>query len=102
MRRIPRSLEPWLVALIATSLGAWSVLALGRGEVAPVVLCSAGGAWASLSVSLDLALLFDSPSRLAGDWALMIVAMNSLMSGEPVVDTPDRFVSKEDSCVATT
>jgi len=94
MGRIPRSREAWLVALIATSLGAWSVLALGRGEFTPVVLCSAGGAWASLSVSLDLALLFDSPSKLAGDRALMIVAMMSPLVIAPLGHVRDRSFAR--------
>jgi predicted metal-binding membrane protein len=94
MRRISRRLEPWLLVLIAASLGAWAMLALGGGDFDPVVLCSAGGAWASLSVSLDLALLFESPSGLAADWALMIVAMMSPLVAAPLRHMRDRSFAR--------
>ena len=87
MSRISPRPAPWLVALAATSLAAWSVLAVDRGEFTPVVLCSAASAWASVSASLDLALVFDSPARLAADWALMLAAMMS-----PLVVAPLRHV----------
>jgi predicted metal-binding membrane protein len=87
MARISRGIELWLVALLGTCLGAWLTLAAGGSGFAPVVVCSAGSGWTPSSASLDVALVLDSPSKLVGDWALMIAAMMS-----PLVISPLRHV----------
>lgn len=80
--------EPWLVALGSISLAAWSVLAFGGStSVVPALCASAGGPAIPLSVSFDLALLFNSPARLASGWVVMLAAMML-----PVVAAPLRHV----------
>jgi predicted metal-binding membrane protein len=86
MGRAARRLDLWLFVLAATSLIAWSVLALDGNDFTPAALCSAGTAWA-LPVSFDLALVSSSPAKLAFDWALMVAAMMS-----PLVVAPLRHV----------
>jgi predicted metal-binding membrane protein len=80
--------EPWLVALGSIGLAAWSVLVLGGSTSVVPALCSSGaGSAIPLSVSFDLALVFNSPARLACGWALMLAAMML-----PVVAAPLRHV----------
>jgi predicted metal-binding membrane protein len=88
MRRAARWPDAWLIGLASTSLVAWSMLALdGRGLTLPA-FCSAGMLRAvPLSVSFDLALVFNSPAQLAAGWALMLAAMMS-----PSVIAPLRHV----------
>jgi predicted metal-binding membrane protein len=73
MQRAVRWPDAWLIGLGAIILIAWVMLALGGSLVSLAVICSAGAA--PLSASLDLALIFNSPMRLAGSWGLMVVAM---------------------------
>jgi predicted metal-binding membrane protein len=88
MGRAGRGFEPWLVAFGSISLAAWSVLAFGGSTPVVPGLCSSGaGPAIPLSVSFDLALIFNSPARLASDWALMLAAMML-----PVVAAPLRHV----------
>jgi predicted metal-binding membrane protein len=88
MGRAGSGVEPWLVALGSISLAAWSVLAFGGSTSVVPALCSSGtGAAVPLPVSFDLALLFNSPARLAFGWALMLAAMML-----PVVAAPLRHV----------
>ena len=83
-----RRLEPWLVVLGSTSLIAWSVLAFYGSDITLPAVCSAGALWsAPLSVSFDLALVVNSPAKLASGWALMVAAMMA-----PAVVAPLRHV----------
>src|SRR5689334_4807937 len=76
MDRAPRRPETWLVALAAASAAAWAALALDADALTLPALCAAGAAWAgSLADTLRLALAFNSPARLATEWALMVAAM---------------------------
>jgi predicted metal-binding membrane protein len=80
--------DTWLVVLGSISLAAWSALAFGGSTSMLSVLCSSGaGSAIPLSVSFDLALLVNSPARLASGWALMLAAMML-----PVVAAPLRHV----------
>jgi predicted metal-binding membrane protein len=88
MARASRRPEAWLVVLAATGAAAWAVLALDAGALTLPALCAAGAAWAgSLAATLRLALAFNSPAQLAGEWALMIAAMMS-----PLIVAPLRHV----------
>ena len=88
MGRAGSGFEPWLVVLGSISLAAWLALALGGSTSVVPALCSSGaGAAIPLSVSFDLALLVNSPARLASGWALMLAAMML-----PVVAAPLRHV----------
>lgn len=88
MGRAESSFEPWLVVLGSISFAAWSVLALGGStSVVPALCSSAAGAAIPLSVSFDLALIFNSPVRLASGWVVMLAAMML-----PVVAAPLRHV----------
>jgi predicted metal-binding membrane protein len=85
MDRAPRPPEAWLVALAAVGTGAWTALALDAGELTLPALCAAGAARAgSLADTLRLALAFNPPARLAGEWALMIAAMMSPLMVAPL------------------
>jgi predicted metal-binding membrane protein len=77
MGRAARRLEAWLVVLGSTCLVAWSVVALDGSDVMLPAFCSAGTLSAPLSVSFSLALVFNSPARLASGAALMVAAMMS-------------------------
>jgi predicted metal-binding membrane protein len=88
MGRAGSGFEPWLVVLGSISLAAWSVLAFGGStSVVPALCSSSAGSAIPLSVSFDLALIFNSPARLANGWALMLAAMML-----PVVAAPLRHV----------
>jgi predicted metal-binding membrane protein len=65
--------DAWLVWLGAFILGAWVLLAVGGSVVWLPAVCTADAAPPSLSV--DLALIFNSPLELALSWGLMIAAM---------------------------
>lgn len=85
MARAPRWPETWLVALAAAGAAAWAALALAADGLTLPALCAAGAAWAgSLVDTLRLALAFNSPARLAGEWALMIAAMMSPLMVAPL------------------
>jgi hypothetical protein len=58
----PRRLDAWLIVLGSTSVVAWSVLTLDGSNLTMPAFCSAGTLRpVPLSVSLDLALLFNPP-----------------------------------------
>jgi predicted metal-binding membrane protein len=83
-------LDGRLVVSAAISLAAWSVLAFYGSELALPAFCSTETLRAMpLSVSFDLALLLNSPAKLAAGWALMLAAMMS-----PLVITPLRHVQE--------
>jgi predicted metal-binding membrane protein len=95
MGRIARRPDAWLVTLGSTSFVAWSVLALdGSGFTLPA-FCSAGTLRAvPLSVSFDLALVFNSPALLASGWALMVAAMMSPLIIAPLRHVRDRSFAR--------
>jgi predicted metal-binding membrane protein len=88
-------LDPWLVVLASTSLAAWSVLAVdGSGFTMPA-FCAAGTPGSvPLSVSLDLALVLNSPARLASGWALMVAAAMSPLIIAPLRHAHDRSFAR--------
>jgi predicted metal-binding membrane protein len=73
IQRVARWPDAWLVWLGAGILGAWVLLALGGSVTWLPAICTAGAA--PLPPSLDLALIFNSPLKLASSWGLMIAAM---------------------------
>jgi predicted metal-binding membrane protein len=90
VQQVVHRLDGRLVVLGAISLAAWSVLALYGSDLALPAFCSTESLRAMpLSVSLDLALLLNSPAKLAAGWALMIAAMMS-----PLLITPLRHVQE--------
>jgi predicted metal-binding membrane protein len=91
----PRRLEAWLVILGATSCVAWAVLMFGAGEVSLAALCSAGRLWpAPQPLSLNVALVLNSPGMLAADWALMFAAMMPPLVIAPLRHIRDRSFAK--------
>jgi predicted metal-binding membrane protein len=95
MGRAARRPDAWLVMLGAISLIAWSLLAFdGNGFILPA-FCSAGTLrGVPLSVSFDLALLFNSPARLAAGWALMVAAMMAPLIVAPLQHVRDRSFAR--------
>ncbi len=91
MRYGRRGCDGWLVVLGATSLLAWSALVLGGSSSMLPALCSAN-AWPAmpLSASFDLALVFNSPAKLASGWALMLAAMMLPLVAAPLRHVHDR------------
>jgi predicted metal-binding membrane protein len=88
-------LDAPLVVPGAISVVAWSVLALYGGELALPAFCSTETLRAiPLSVSFDLALLLNSPGKLAGGWALMIAAMMSPLAIAPLRHVQERSFAK--------
>src|SRR5262249_34691186 len=65
--------EIWLVGLGTIILIAWVLLALGGGALSLPAICTAGAM--PPSASLDLALISNSPLKLASSWGLMVVAL---------------------------
>jgi predicted metal-binding membrane protein len=95
MGRVARRPDAWLVMLGATGLVAWSVLALdGRGFTLPAFCSAATLRGVPLSVSLDLALMFNSPAQLAAGWALMVAAMMSPLIVAPLQHVRDRSFAR--------
>jgi predicted metal-binding membrane protein len=88
MRHVAHRLDAGQVVPGATSLVAWSVLALYGNDSALPAFCSTETLWAMPpSVSFDLVLMLNPPAKLAAGWALMIAAMMS-----PLVIAPLRHV----------
>jgi predicted metal-binding membrane protein len=88
-------LDGRLVVPGAISLAAWSVLALYGSELALPAFCSTETLRAMpLSVSFDLALLLNSPAKLAAGWALMIAAMMSPLLIAPLRHVQERSFAK--------
>jgi len=99
MQRAAGRLELWLLPMGATILVAWLLLIFAGGAFAPPAFCSAQGSvqgWSapSLSVSFDLALVFNSPSQLAVGWALMVVAMMLPLAIAPLWHVRERSFSR--------
>jgi predicted metal-binding membrane protein len=95
MGRAAHRPEAWLIVLGLTSLVAWSVLALDWTGLILPAFCSFGTLQAvPLSVSFELALVFNSPARLASDWTLMIVAMMSPLIIAPLRHVRDRSFAR--------
>jgi predicted metal-binding membrane protein len=87
--------DAWLVVLGSTSLVAWSVLALGDSGFTLPAFCSAEALrGVPLSVSFDLALVFNSPAQLAAGWALMLAAMMSPLLIVPLRHAHDRSFAR--------
>jgi predicted metal-binding membrane protein len=83
-----------LVVPLSIGLAAWSLMALDAHVVALPVLCSPT-LWAvPLSVSFDLALLFNSATDLALGWILMIVAMMTPLVLAPLRHVCDRSFAR--------
>lgn len=66
----------WLLVTGTTILVAWALLMFGSSVFSLPAFCSARG-WSAppLSASLELALLVNSPGKLATGWTLMVLAM---------------------------
>jgi predicted metal-binding membrane protein len=90
-----RRLEGWLVMLGTSALVAWAALAFDASGVPPLAFCTTGTPWAASSpVSLDLALLLNSPAQLASGWALMVAAMMSPLVIAPLRHVHDRSFAR--------
>jgi predicted metal-binding membrane protein len=87
--------QTWLLVLGAIILIAWALLVLGGGAFSLPAFCAAQ-AWsrAPLSVSLDLALLLNSPGQLALGWALMVVAMMLPLAIAPLWHVRERSFAR--------
>jgi predicted metal-binding membrane protein len=83
--------EAWLLALEATCLTAWSVLALGEGGLTPVAVCSAG---LPPPGSFDATAVLASPAGLASGWALMVAAMMAPLLVAPLRHVRDRSFAR--------
>src|SRR5262245_60931836 len=95
MRRVPRPPDAWLLVLAASSLAAWSLLALDGVEVMLPAVCTVGAASAvPLSVSVDLALALNSPAALAWGWALMVAAMMAPLAAAPLRHVCERSFAR--------
>lgn len=95
MRRAAHRPDAWLVMLVSASLLAWSVLALDGIGLVPPAFCSAGPLRGlPLSVSFDLALVFNAPAQLASGWALMVAAMMSPLIVAPLGHVRDRSFAR--------
>jgi predicted metal-binding membrane protein len=75
MERAARLPDAWLLWLGAAMLLAWTLLAFGGVPSLPALCSTKAWGGAPLSVSLDLALIVNSPAPLALGWVLMVVAM---------------------------
>src|SRR5713226_3515803 len=81
--------DAWRVILGLISVGTWAVLALYWSDLTLPMFCSAGET-VPLQAALDLALVFNSPVRLASGWALMLVAMMPLLIIAPLRHVRER------------
>jgi predicted metal-binding membrane protein len=95
MEAAARRFDAWLVVLGSTSLVAWSLLALDGSGLTLPAFCSAATLWAApLSASFDLALVLNSPAKLASGWALMVAAMMAPLIIAPLRHVRDRSFAK--------
>jgi predicted metal-binding membrane protein len=94
MKRTARRLDAWLAVLGSMGLLAWSVLALEGSDLILPPFCSGALGAVPLSVSVDLALVFNSPAELALHWALMVVAMMSPLVIAPLRHVRDRTFAR--------
>jgi predicted metal-binding membrane protein len=74
MQRMARLPNAWVLPFGAIILIAWMALALDSGTPWLQVACAAER-WDTVPVSLQLALMLNSPDQLALGWALMVIAM---------------------------
>ena len=88
-----RRFEAWFVIPAAIGLFGWSMLALDASALTPPAFCSSGTSWLELS-SLNHALAFNSPAKLAADWALMVAAMMSPLLFTPLRHACDRSFAR--------
>lgn len=95
MQRAVRAPPWWLLLLGAIILIAWALLAFGGGTLPLPAFCPAE-AWSTvpLSLSLDLALLFNSPGQLLAGWALMVVAMMLPLAIAPLRHVRERSFAR--------
>jgi predicted metal-binding membrane protein len=95
MQRAAGRPELWLLLLGATILVAWALLICGGRAFSLPAFCSAQG-WnaAPLPASLELALHFNSPWRLATGWALMVVAMMLPLAIAPLWHVRERSFAR--------
>lgn len=95
MEAAARRLNAWPVVLGSTSLVAWSLLALDGSDLTLPAFCSAATLWAApLSASFNLALVFNSPAKLASGWALMVAAMMAPLIIAPLRHVRDRSFAR--------
>lgn len=95
MGQVVHRLDGRLVVPGAMSLAAWSVLALYGNDLALPAFCSTETLRAMpLSVSFDLALMLNSPAKLAAGWALMLAAMMSPLMIAPLRHVQERSFAK--------
>src|SRR5882762_1479597 len=91
MRGAAHRLDAYLILLGATSLLAWSVLALEGSVLTLPAFCSGRAlSLAPLSVSFNLALMLNPPAKLACSWAVMVAAMMSPLLFVPLRHVHDR------------
>ena len=87
--------ETWLVVLAATSMTAWSAVALGGSDMALPVVCSAGlGGAPPGSFDLILGLALSAPVRLTSGWLLMVAAMMAPAIVAPLRHVRDRSFAR--------
>jgi predicted metal-binding membrane protein len=99
MQRTAPGPELWLLLTGATILVAWLLLIFAGGAFLLPAFCSAQGSvqgWSTppLSVSFELALLFNSPWRLATGWALMVLAMMLPLAIAPLWHVRERSFAR--------
>jgi len=95
MERAARRTDAWIVVVGAAMLVAWTALASGSAAFSAPAICSAE-AWRALplSVSFDLALIFNSPGQLALGWALMVAAMMLPLAVSPLRHVRERSFAR--------
>jgi predicted metal-binding membrane protein len=89
-----RRFEAWFVIPAAIALFAWSMLALDAGDLTPTAFCAHGTSWPVLWSWFDVALAFNSPAKLAADWALMVAAMMAPLLFAPLRHVGDRSFAR--------
>jgi predicted metal-binding membrane protein len=88
--------DTWLLVLASACLSAWLLLALSGSDVTLPTFCSPAALWElPLSVSVDLAVLFNAPAKLVTGSALMVAAMMLPLCVAPLRHVRERsFVSR--------
>ena len=86
---------PGAVILGGPCLLAWAALAGGAHGLALPGICAAASSWpARVPAALELALLLNPPYRLAGSWALMVVATMAPLIGGPLGQLRERSLAR--------
>jgi predicted metal-binding membrane protein len=95
MLRMAGRHQLWLLLMAATIMVAWLLLIFAGGSFSLPAFCSARG-WSAvpLSVSVELALLFNSPGQLAIGWALMVLAMMLPLAIAPLWHVRERSFAR--------